>query len=119
MEQRIYKFIQELMSNNINNSSLNKHDFDDLIKTFNMNCEYNIREIGGENMIVETWYSKSNPFLVLNRIYDIDNDNLSKIEPKQRIELLSTILEKEVEIENYEQAAKIRDIIKDITDGYR
>lgn len=92
---------------------MHQEDFEDIIRAFDMKCKYVIREIKGKNVIIETWLSESNPFLSLNRVFNI-NDDLSPIEPNRRKKLLNRILNKEVESENYEQAAVIRDLISKI-----
>lgn len=115
MEERILKILQQLMSKRIDTEiGMYQEDFEDLVKAFDMKCKYVIREISGKNVIVESWSSDVNPFVSLNRIFDINSDNLSKIDPKKRRKLLQKILEKEVELENYEQAAIVRDLIAEI-----
>jgi hypothetical protein len=117
MEENILKILQHLMSKNYTKEfGMNQEDFNDLVKVFDMKCKYFIREINGKNVIVETWFSYINPFVTLNRIFDINSDNLLKIDPKKRKKLLQKILEKEVEVENYEQAAIVRDLISEITE---
>lgn len=115
MEDRVYKILQELMTRKFDEEiGMYQEDFEEIIKTFKMKCKYVIREMKGKNMIIESWSSEINPFVSLNRIFDINSDNLSKIEPRKRMKLLQQILEKEVESENYEQAVVVRDLIAEI-----
>ena len=116
MEEKYLKILNQLMSKKFNDDEIGmpQEEFEGLIKAFDMKCKYFIREINGKNMIVESWNSEINPFFSLNRIYDTSSDNLSKIEPKRRKKLLQKILIKEVEVENYEQAVILRDMISEI-----
>lgn len=117
MEDRIYTILKQLMSKKFDQEiGMYQEDFEEIVKTFNMKCKYVVREMKGRNMIIESWSSEMNPLVSLNRIFDINTDNLSKIEPNKRKKLLQQILEKEVEVENYEQAAVVRDLIADITE---
>lgn len=116
MEDRIYSILKQLMSKKFDQEiGMYEEDFEEIVKAFDMKCKYVIREIKSKNVIIESWSSEMNPFVSLNRIFDINTDNLSKIEPKKRKKLLQQILEKEIEVENYEQAAVVRDLIADIT----
>jgi hypothetical protein len=117
MEDKIYKIINDLMAKKYSQEiGMYQEDFEDIVKAFDMKCKYLVREISGQNVIVETWSSDQNPFISLNKIFDINSDNLSKIDPKKRKKLLQKILDKEIEVENYEQAAVVRDLITDITE---
>lgn len=114
-KEKIYKILQQIMSKKYYEEiGMYQEDFDDIVKAFDMKCKYVVREIKGKNMIVESWSSKINPFISLNRVFDIESDNLSNISSKKRKKLLQQILEKEVEVENYEQAATVRDLIAEI-----
>lgn len=115
MEDKVYRILQQLMSKRFDEEiGMYQEDFEEIVKTFNMKCKYVVREVKGKNMIIESWSSEMNPFVSLNRFFDISSDNLSKIEPKKRKKLLQQILDKEVEVENYEQAAIVRDLIANI-----
>ena len=90
------------------------NQFDALIQRYAMKCQYYAISIDDSHLILESWISESNPFFSLNRFYSVYSDNLTKIAPRKRKKLLREILAREVEAENYEQAALVRDLIRAI-----
>ena len=82
-----------------------------IIEMFNLKPYYSTLQKEEKSYIVETWKSKSNPYLILNRVFEFNQKNIETIEPKKRKSLLGEMLNKSVEIENYEEAAKLRDMI--------
>lgn len=93
---------------------LSKEDFLYIVKEFNLSCDYSVSRVDDKNVIVEMWSSKRNPFIRLTRMYDFSLDNIKDIEPEKKKELLSNMLQDAVDVEDYEFAAKLRDIINQL-----
>lgn len=93
---------------------LTQDDFISIVNQFGLICKYNFTEIDDKKMIIEEWVSKFNPHIKLNRIYPFIKENYEIIPLKERKKLLKVILNNAVEIENYEEAAKIRDILTEL-----
>lgn len=87
-------------------------EFKSLIELYKLKSSYTTLQKDGKNLIVEIWKSKTNPFIVLSRTFELNEKNLDTIEPKKRKKLLQKLLEDAVQIENYEEAAQLRDMIQ-------
>lgn len=85
-----------------------------IVKEFNLSCDYDTTEINDKRLIVEIWSSKSNPFIRLTRMYEFSLENIKDIELSQKKKLLNKMLSDAVEVENYEFAAELRDVINEL-----
>jgi excinuclease UvrABC helicase subunit UvrB len=94
-------------------TNLTEEDFLYMVREYNLSCKYSHKIIKNENMVVEEWSSKYNPLIKLSRFYPFEN-NLERVPKDERINLLQKMLNESVEVENYEDAAKFRDMIIDI-----
>jgi UvrB/uvrC motif len=90
---------------------LNEEEFLLLIKELNLTCDFSVIDLESKKLIKEDWYSETNPFVRLTRMYPFIDENIQKIPVKQRIKFLKNLLNEAVEVENYEEAARLRDII--------
>lgn len=95
-------------------AELSKEDFLYIVKEFNLSCEYDITELNDKKLIVEIWSSKSNPFIKLTKMYEFSLQNIKDIEKSEKKKLLNKMLSNAVEVENYEFAATLRDIINEL-----
>jgi hypothetical protein len=86
-------------------------DFKALVDLYSMRPSYSLLVHEGKKYVVESWKSKSNPFIVLNSTFEFNEDNISKIDGKKRGKFLKSLLEEAVEKEEYEDAAKLRDMM--------
>ena len=85
-----------------------------IVKEFYLSCDYDTTEINDKRLIVEIWSSKSNPFIRLTRMYEFSLENIKDIELSQKKKLLNKMLSDAVEVENYEFAAELRDVINEL-----
>lgn len=107
--EQIKETKKEIMerSKKINSTS----EFQEIIKSLNLICEYKAQEIHGSVMVVESWKNPDFPIFNLTRVYDYDSPLFFGIPKENRISLYEDILNQEVELENYERAAYLRDKI--------
>lgn len=89
-------------------------DFEKMVKSFNMTCKRSLSESKGRDYVIETWFNKEFPLFAITRIFDTESELFDSIPKDQKIKLLNSLLEKEVEVENYEKAATLRDKIIEI-----
>lgn len=88
--------------------------FDTLIKRLDMRPEYQIfLDTDGEVTINEEWSSPISSDVKANRIYKFSVDFINMILLEDRPRVLSEVLDLYVIQENYEEAAVLRDLIKD------
>lgn len=90
---------------------IKQEEFNTLIKMFGLKSSYKWISHGEKTFIIECWHSDINPFLIITKTFEFDEDKLSSIPDKKRKDLLEKMLNEAVEIENYEFAAKLRDIL--------
>lgn len=93
---------------------VSQNDFERMVKSFNMNCKWTISENKDKYFILETWVNKDFPLFAITRFFDIDNELFDSIPKEERLKLLQSLLEKHVEVENYEKAAQLRDMILEL-----
>ncbi|NCZ70737.1 MAG: hypothetical protein EBY80_11330 [Actinobacteria bacterium] len=86
-------------------------EFEKIVKSFQMTCSWSATTVDGKNLIQENWISKVFPIFALSRIFDIDSPLVEKMPQGEKIKIFNLILEKEVDVENYEKAAVLRDLI--------
>jgi hypothetical protein len=95
-------------------SIVSQDDFDQMVKSFNMTCKWTISGNESGEFVLETWFNKEFPLFAITRIFDIDNELFDSIPKEERLKLLQSLLEKHVEVENYEKAAELRDMILEL-----
>ena len=86
-------------------------EFEKIVKSFQMTCSWSATTVDGKNLIQENWISKVFPIFALSRIFDIDSPLVQKMPQVEKLKVFNLILEKEVDVENYEKAAVLRDLI--------
>jgi hypothetical protein len=86
-------------------------DFKALVDLYKMKPSYSLHVQDGKKYVVESWKSKSNPFIVLNSAFEFNEENISKMEEPKRKKFLNSLLAEAVEKEEYEEAAKLRDMM--------
>lgn len=91
--------------------SISSDEFNSLVEMFGMKPSYTMFEQDDKKYVLESWRSKSNPFIILNTAFEFNEENLGKIESKSRSRFLRQLLDEAVERENYEEAAQLRDMI--------
>ena len=91
----------------------NSHDyFDSIIKKFGLTASYNVYQNENDEVIVdEQWISPNTNTVKANRIFKFDPYFLDLINEKDRIEVMEKALDLYVSVENYEEAAVVRDIL--------
>lgn len=99
-------FVQDL------DSEEGKKMFSDLVKQHNLTKESSIIDVNGEEFVQEIWTNEEGTVNV-KRVYKLnDNTTSTMLSTEEKIELYKTKLNEAVEIEDYEEAAKLRDEIK-------
>lgn len=99
-------FVQDL------NSEEGKKMFDDLVKQNNLSKESKIVKVNGEEHVQETW---TNPEGTVNvkRVYRLnENTTSTMLSLEEQIALYEKKEKEAVAVEDYEEAAKFRDVIK-------
>jgi hypothetical protein len=86
-------------------------DFKAIVDLYKMKPTYTLHSQEGRKYVIESWKSKSNPFIVLTSAFEFKAENLSKIDHIVRDKFLKGLLADAVEKEEYEEAAKLRDMI--------
>jgi hypothetical protein len=87
--------------------------FDDLIQKLDMRPEYQIfLDKDGEVIINEEWSSLVSTEVKANRIYKFNIDSVNMILLEDRSKVLLEILNLYVDQENYEEAAALRDLMR-------
>lgn len=96
-----------------NRDKMSVESFDNLIQKLDMRPEYEIfLDNDGDIVINEEWSSLSNDDVKANRIYKFNLDFINMILLEDRSRILSKILDIYVDQENYEDAAILRDLMK-------
>ncbi len=93
---------------------LSQEDFFFIVEQFKMSCKYTYEVMEDKKFIVEVWTAKQNSFIQLTRMYEFTPENIEVIESSERKKLLNEMLNDAVDIEDYEEAALLRDMINDI-----
>lgn len=86
-----------------------------LIAEFDMEAVYEVVEVEGSNYIKELYISEEIPDIAISKYYHLED--LTKVfEGKQDVlkDIYNLILENSLEVENYDQAAKYRDLIAEL-----
>jgi protein-arginine kinase activator protein McsA len=91
----------------------NSHDyFDSIIRKFGLTSSYVVYQNEKDEVIVdEQWISPKTNSVKANRIFKFDPYFLDLINEKDRVSVMEKALELYVSIENYEEAAIVRDIL--------
>ena len=91
----------------------NSHDyFDSIIRKFGLTSSYVVYQNEKDEVIVdEQWISPKTNSVKANRIFKFDPYFLDLINQKDRVSVMEKALELYVSIENYEEAAIVRDIL--------
>jgi hypothetical protein len=98
-------FVQDLESEE------GKAMFDKLIEEHGLTKESKIVKMKGKDFVHETWTNEDKT-VKATRLYELNEDTSSKILSKEeQIEMYQSKLDQAVEVENYEEAAELRDII--------
>ncbi len=86
-------------------------EFTTLVKMFNLKSTYTWTSNEDKIWIIETWQSEANPFIRMTKTFEFDEEKLSLIPEKKRMKLLKKMMQEAVDVENYEFAAKLRDMV--------
>jgi len=91
----------------------NSHDyFNSIIQKFGLISSYVVYQNDKDEVIVdEQWISPKTNSVKANRIFKFDPYFLDLINEKDRVSVMEKALELYVSIENYEEAAIVRDIL--------
>jgi protein-arginine kinase activator protein McsA len=92
-------------------TELTQEQFKTIVKMFDLRATYSWMMHEDKVWIVENWQSETYPFLKMTKTFPFDESKLDTIPDKIRKKILNKMLQEAVEIENYEFAAKLRDII--------
>jgi len=107
-----------MMLNSLNDmndyDSFSLSDFDKVISKFNLKPEFYLSKEDGRIIVNEIW-SHPKAKISANRIYEFDIYFLDLIPKEIKEDLLKDILNIYVDEERYEEAAKIRDEINNIS----
>lgn len=90
---------------------MTNEEFTTLVKMFNLKSTYSWTADKDKIWIIETWKSDANPFLRMTKTFEFNEEKISTIPDKKRQKLLKRMMEEAVEVENYEFAAKLRDMV--------
>ena len=90
-----------------------KDYFDKIIERYNLKPNYNVYQNEQNEVIVdEEWISPDSEKVKANRIFKLDVFFLDLIREESRMDVLKKALELYVSVEDYENAALVRDIIQ-------
>lgn len=92
-------------------SKISAEDFKALVDFYKMRPTYTLEVHDGKKYVVESWKSKSVPFIELRSGFEFTPENLSKMAAKKRQRFLKSLLDEAVEREKYEDAAQLRDMM--------
>lgn len=87
--------------------------FSEIVYEYDLKPDYFISKEDQKIIINEIW-TNDNSQISANRIYEFDSFITELIPEKIKLNILNDVLEIYVEIENYEEAAIIRDQIKEL-----
>jgi protein-arginine kinase activator protein McsA len=89
------------------------HDyFETIIAKFGLEASYCVFQNEKDEIIIdEQWLSPKTKNVTANRLFKYDPDFIYLIKEDSQLDVLSKVLELFVQIEDYEQAATVRDII--------
>lgn len=86
--------------------------FEYIIKKFDLRPFYNVYQNEQDEIIIdEQWKSKDSEFVKANRIFKFDILFLDFIQEDLRSSVLQDVLNLYIQVEDYENAALVRDII--------
>ncbi len=100
-------FVQDL------DSEEGKKMFENLVKQHDLIKESKAVERGGDKYVEEIWSNKDNTVRV-KRVYNLNENTSAMLSPEEQIDMYEQKLEECVEVEDYEEAAKLRDVIKEL-----
>jgi hypothetical protein len=110
-----------MMFNSFNNfddmenfEQMSMDDFDQIIHKFNLKPDFILTRDHDKIMINEIWSSPMFKTVSANRIYEFDVFFIELIPEEIKKRLLQEVLDIFVEDERYEEAAEVRDEIKNI-----
>ena len=89
------------------------NNFTNIIYEHNLKPDYFISREDEKIIINEIWSDDSSD-IIANRIYEFDSFFTDLIPEEIKLDILNDVLEIYVEVENYEEAAIIRDQIKEL-----
>ena len=90
-----------------------KDYFEHIIERYGLKPIYNVYQNEQDEVIVdEEWVSPDTESVKANRIFKLDVFFLDLIREESRIEVLKSALELYISVEDYENAALVRDIIQ-------
>ena len=90
-----------------------KDYFDKIIERYGLKPHYNVYQNEQNEVIVdEEWISPETETVKANRIFKLDVFFLDLIREESRMEVLKSALELYISVEDYENAALVRDIIQ-------
>lgn len=92
-------------------NQISMEDFKALVDRYKMRPTYSLHVDKGKKYVVESWKSKSNPFIILNSAFEFTPENLSRMDAGKRAKFLKSLLDTAVEREEYEEAAQLRDMM--------
>ena len=92
-------------------NQINKEQFKDLVKAFKMEPTYKLHVDDGKKWVLESWSSKSNPNIQLNSAFEFTVENIRNMRPGARAGFMDGLMRDAIEVEDYEWAAQLRDII--------
>lgn len=89
------------------------HDyFDKVIKRYGLKPSYKIYQNEKDEVIInEEWMSEDSETVKANRIFKFDPFFLELIKEESKLEVLNKVLDLYISVEDYENAAVVRDII--------
>jgi protein-arginine kinase activator protein McsA len=92
----------------------NSHDyFEHIIEVYGLKPSYNVYHNEVDEVIInEEWLSPDSDSVKANRLFKFDPNFLDLIKEESRIHVLKKALELYISIEDYENAAIVRDIIE-------
>lgn len=97
-----------------NYEHMSMDDFDQIVEKFNLKPDFILTKHYDKIMINEVWSSPRFKTVSANRIYEFDVFFIELIPEEIKKRLLQEVLDIYVEDERYEEAAEIRDEIKNL-----
>jgi protein-arginine kinase activator protein McsA len=90
--------------------------FDSIIEKFQLEASYDVYQNEDDEIIIdEQWKSSESNRVAANRFFKFDPNFLDLIKDQsKRIEVLNKVLDIYVQVENYEDASQIRDLIQSL-----
>lgn len=92
-----------------------KDYFDLIIKKYKLKSKYVVYQNEKDEVIIdEQWTSEDNEKVKANRIFKFDPNFLELIEDDRMIEVLEKVIQLYVSIEDYENAAIVKDLLDSV-----